>query len=164
MVAETLGHVLEDGPAWSLRQLLRLAMALKAGFAEVIETALTEHHQQSQPAQWEVLQNILTEAELSLEDPAPTPHRPKRLSRPHPHPRGGLTIRREWLPNGWRLRLHRPRGAGDDDRERVRGGGADVFRGGGGVEGGELLEFRVYLSKVLELSLQCGIGTKTLVC
>ena len=73
----------------------------KLSTRKVMETALKEHHLKTQPAQWDLLQNILAEAEHSLRDPVAYEPTPKRLSRPHP--RGGLTIRREWLPNGWRL-------------------------------------------------------------
>lgn len=109
-VAYDLDGILTDGPAYSLRQLLRIAAALKAGFDEVIEVALREHDDQSQPAQWDLLQNILAEAELSQRDPAAFEPAPKRLSRPHQ--RGGLTIRREWLPNGWRLVFTGPEAKG----------------------------------------------------
>ena len=110
MVVCELQEVLTDGPAWSLRQLLRLSTALKAGFGDVMQVALNQHHLKTQSAQWELLQNILTEADLSLKDPVAFQPAPKRLSRPHP--RGGLTIRREWLPNGWRLVFTGPEAKG----------------------------------------------------
>ena len=112
-VVDTLGPLLTHGPSLSLRQLLRLSTAIKAGFAEVIEVALTEHHDATPPAQWDLLQNILSEADRTLADPTPQAEvkpAPKRLSRPHP--RGGLTIRREWLPNGWRLVFTGPEAKG----------------------------------------------------
>lgn len=110
-VVQELEGLLTDGPSYSLRQLLRISTALKAGFGDVIETALREHHDRAAPAQWELLQNILAEADLSLQDPTPprTPA-PRRVSQPHP--RGGLTIRREWLPNGWRLVFTGPEAKG----------------------------------------------------
>ena len=110
-VAEELNGLLTDPTAYSLRQLLRIAAALKAGFSEVIEVALREAEDRSQPGQWALLQNILTESELSLKDPTfdpPPPRRAKRLSRP----RHGLTIRREWLPNGWQLVFTGPEAKG----------------------------------------------------
>jgi len=110
-VVAALDGLLTDGPGYSLRQLLRIASALKAGFTEVIEVALREHTDPSAPAQWEVLQNILAEAELSLADTRPLskPGRPaKRLS----YVRHGLTIRREWLPNGWRMVITGPEAKG----------------------------------------------------
>ena len=112
-VVDELGPALTDGPSYSLRQLLRISTAIKAGFGEVIKTALNEHHLSTQAAQWDLLQNILAEADLSLKDPTPAAeprNTPKRLSRPHP--RGGLTIRREWLPNGWRLVFTGPEAKG----------------------------------------------------
>ncbi|NBZ86581.1 ParB/RepB/Spo0J family partition protein [Stagnihabitans tardus] len=100
-VYEELGPRLTNGEGYSLRQLLRMAMAIKAGFGEVMETALRENHGREASVQWELLQNILTEAEQSLKDPEPSPlsRPPRRILRP----RKGLTVRREWLPNGWRL-------------------------------------------------------------
>jgi ParB family chromosome partitioning protein len=115
-VAQVVGELdgaLADGPGYSLRQLLRLSTALKAGYGEVIEAALREHHDRTPAVQWALLQNILTEAELSLQDPVFEDKMEvtrKRLSRPHP--RGGLTIRREWLPNGWRLVFTGPEAKG----------------------------------------------------
>ena len=110
-VTEELNGILTDPTAYSLRQLLRIAAALKAGFSDVIEVALREADDVSQPGQWAMLQNILTESELSLKDPSfdpPPPRRAKRISRP----RAGLTIRREWLPNGWQLVFTGPEAKG----------------------------------------------------
>ena len=110
-VTEELNGILTDPTAYSLRQLLRIAAALKAGFSDVIEVALREAEDRSQPGQWALLQNILTESELSLKDPTfdpPPPRRAKRISRP----RTGLTIRREWLPNGWQLVFTGPEAKG----------------------------------------------------
>jgi ParB family chromosome partitioning protein len=110
-VVQNLNGILNDPTTYSLRQLLRIAAALKADFADVIEVALREAEDRSQAGQWEMLQNILTEAELSLKDPTfdpPPPRRAKRISRP----RVGLTIRREWLPNGWRLVFTGPEAKG----------------------------------------------------
>jgi len=111
-VTEVLNGVLTDPTAYSLRQLLRIASALKAGFGEVILVALQQADERSQAQQWDMLQNILTESELSLKDPSyfdpPPPRRAKRVSRP----RDGLTIRREWLPNGWRLVFTGPEARG----------------------------------------------------
>ena len=41
-VVEALSEVITDGPGYSLRQLLRIASALRADFGAVIETALRE--------------------------------------------------------------------------------------------------------------------------
>ena len=111
-VVEALSEVMTDGPSYSLRQLLRIASALRADFGMVIETALRECPDKSADVQWELLQNVLTEAELSLTDPRrvdpPPPRRAKRVI----GPREGLTIRREWLPNGWRLVFTGPEAKG----------------------------------------------------
>ena len=78
-VVQELNGILTDPTTYSLRQLLRIAAALKADFSDVIEVALREAEDRSQPGQWALLQNILTEAELSLKDPTfdpPPPHPP----------------------------------------------------------------------------------------
>ena len=49
-------------------------------------------------------------ARRSLKDPSRAQHVPKRRCRPHP--RGGLILRREWLPNGWRLVFTGPEAKG----------------------------------------------------
>lgn len=100
-VVEELGDLLNDGPSYSLRQLLRIASALRAGFGAVMSTALSQHHEKSAAVQWDLMQNILTEAELSLTEPQipHAPGRPRRLL----YPRANLIIRRERLPNGYRL-------------------------------------------------------------
>ncbi len=100
-VVEALGDILNDGPSYSLRQLLRISGALRAGFAPLIEVALRESPEKSAATQWALMQNILTEAELSLSEPQTpqTPGRPRRLL----YPRSNLIIRRERLPNGYRL-------------------------------------------------------------
>lgn len=100
-VVEAFGDVITQGPAYSLRQLLRISGALRAGFAPLLTTALTQHHEKSAATQWDLMQNILTEAELSLTEPQTpqTPGRPRRLL----YPRSNLIIRRERLPHGYRL-------------------------------------------------------------
>ncbi len=100
-VVEALGDHLNDGPSYSLRQLLRISGALRAGFAPLITTALTQHHEKSAAVQWDLMQNILLEAEQSLTEPQTpqAPGRPRRLV----YPRANLIIRRERLPNGYRL-------------------------------------------------------------
>ena len=100
-VVQQLDGILTDPHHYSLRQLLRLHAALRPDFADLIVTALTEHHDQRPEAQWTLLSPILDEAEAALRDPAPNPRpdRPRRLIRPRP----GLTVRRERYPNGWSL-------------------------------------------------------------
>jgi ParB family chromosome partitioning protein len=100
-VVDALDEVLMSPQVYSLRQLLRLASALRAGFAEVILTALYTTPDKSPEAQWAVLQNVLLEAEQTLKDPAPPtlPGRPRRIL----YPRSGLTVRRERTQHGWSL-------------------------------------------------------------
>ena len=111
-VVEELSDVITDGPSYSLRHLLRIASALRADFGHVIWAALTEHPDKSPAAQMELLQNILTEAELSLSQPQRTDPPPPRRAKRVIAPRDGLTIRREWLPNGWRLVFTGPEAKG----------------------------------------------------
>lgn len=102
MVAESLDDLLVAPESLSQKQLLRLAAALRAGFAEVLRTALEESRARDASAQWSLLQPVLHEAELSLSDDTPyAPGRPRRVARP----RANLTIRRELAPEGWILRF-----------------------------------------------------------
>ena len=109
-VVHDLTGILTDPTVYSLRQLLRIAAALKADFAEVIAVALRECPDRSQPVQWDLLQNILSEAEHSLTEPQKpqAPGRPRRLL----YPRANLIIRRERLPNGYRLTFTGPEARG----------------------------------------------------
>ncbi len=122
-VVEELDGLLEGPTALSQRQMLRLAAALRGGWAELIRTALEESRARTLEAQWELLQPVLAEAEATLRDPAPItrPDRPRRLLRP----RAGLTIRRERTPEGYLLRFTGPEARGMmidqvlDDIERM---------------------------------------------
>lgn len=100
-VVEALGDIMLGGPTYSLRQLLRISGALRLGFGPLIEVALREHHEKTPAAQWELIQNILIEAEESLTEPQTpqAPGRPRRLL----YPRSNLIIRRERIPGGYRL-------------------------------------------------------------
>ncbi len=101
-VADSLDGLLSAPESLSQRQLLRLAAALRAGFAEVLRTALEESRAADPAAQWALLQPVLHEAERSLQDELPyAPGRPRRVLRPRSH----LTIRRELAPEGWVLRF-----------------------------------------------------------
>ncbi|MDT8344453.1 MAG: ParB/RepB/Spo0J family partition protein, partial [Thermohalobaculum sp.] len=100
-LAEALEGTLSAPERLSLRQCLRLAAAVNAGWAELIRTAL-EHSSRAAPEdQWEVVLPILAEAEhrRTRATPATRPDRPRRLARP----REGLTIRREMTRDGWCL-------------------------------------------------------------
>jgi ParB family chromosome partitioning protein len=102
MVAEALDDLLVAPETLSQRQLLRLAAALRAGFSELLRTALEESRAADTAAQWTLLQPVLHEAEQSLKDDTPyTPGRPRRVLRP----RANLTIRRELAPEDWVLRF-----------------------------------------------------------
>ena len=99
-LAEELDGHLTNPERLSLRQALRLEAALRAGFGDVIRTALEESRADNPQAQWQLLLPILTEAETPPpETPKPRPGCPRRISRPRP----GLTIRREQTRDGYSL-------------------------------------------------------------
>ncbi|PTE23686.1 chromosome partitioning protein ParB [Cereibacter changlensis JA139] len=108
-LAEELDGLLAAPETLSQRQCLRLATACRAGFADLIRTALEESRATTPEAQWTLLQPILLEADQSLHDETPyRPGHPRRLLRPRP----GLTIRRELAPEGWVLRFTGPEATG----------------------------------------------------
>ena len=102
-VVADLGGVLKSPESLSMRKLERLAAACRGGFTELITCALSESRAASSEAQWEVLENVLREAESEARTPAPDPRpgRPRRFIRPRPD----LTIRRELTRDGWCLRF-----------------------------------------------------------
>jgi ParB family transcriptional regulator, chromosome partitioning protein len=108
-LAEELSGHLTAPETLSQNQALRLAAALRSGFADLIRHALGTARVKSADAQWAILQPILSEAEASLRDPTPyAPGRPRRLL----HPRPGLSVRRERAPEGWLLRFTGPEATG----------------------------------------------------
>ena len=91
----------------SLRQCLRLAAALRRGYADLIEHTLQECQGRSPGSQWVRLSPILTEAERSPDEKTSGPHgtsRPRRTL----YLRQGLLIRREMSGDGWILRFSGP--------------------------------------------------------
>ena len=109
LVVDELDGCLAAPETLSLRQMLRLAAALRADFCDLIRTALAESSAAMPEAQWALLSPILDEAEASLKDPTRyRPGRPRRLLRP----RSGLTVRREMTPDGWILRFTGPEATG----------------------------------------------------
>jgi ParB family chromosome partitioning protein len=99
-LADELDGFLTAPERLSLRQALRLASALSAGFGDVIRTALEESRADNPQTQWQLLLPILIEAETPPpETPKPGPGCPRRVARPRP----GLTIRREQTRDGYSL-------------------------------------------------------------
>ena len=96
---EAMGHALTGPELWSLRQCLRLASAVRAGFAPVMEAALASDPNAPADIQWRIVLAYLEEAEGLHEDAKPIGTRPVRLARP----RHGLEIRREKTKAGWSL-------------------------------------------------------------
>ena len=101
-MAEALDGALAAPEALSLRQALRVAGAVRAGFGEAMATALEEASDRDPATQWALIAPYLAEAEtVGPEEPPAvgTRRRPIRVARPRP----GLTIRREMTKAGWRL-------------------------------------------------------------
>ncbi len=99
-LAEELDGFLTNPEGLNQNRLLRLEAAFRAGFGNVIHTALAESSLDDPQTQWQLLLPILTEAEQPpSEAPKPRPGRPRRLARPRP----GLTIRREQTRDGYSL-------------------------------------------------------------
>jgi len=98
-VVEALEDLATDPELWSLRQCLRVAAAIRAGFGPVIRAALEEEEGLPRDVQWRLILPYLEEAEGLAEDQKPIRLRPKRLSKP----KYGLSVRREKTPVGWSL-------------------------------------------------------------
>ena len=126
LLADELEGTLTAPETLSMRQALRLATALRGGFADLIRLALDQSKARTPEAEWSLLAPILTEAEQSLHDQ--TPYRPGRPRR-HAYLRPGLTVRRELAPEGWVLRFTGPEATGMlmesvmDEVERLVGKG-----------------------------------------
>ena len=91
----------------SLRQCLRLAAALRRGYADLIDHTLHAAHGLGPASQWDRLLPILTEAERSPDEDTTGPHREGRPRRTL-YLRQGLLIRREMSGDGWILRFSGP--------------------------------------------------------
>ena len=100
-VVEELDGFLTTPEYLNQRQILRLSHAVEAGFGDVMRITLEESSRTSPEAQWELILPYLLEAEQPpLGDaPKPRPGYPRRVARVRP----GLTIRREWTPEGYIL-------------------------------------------------------------
>ena len=80
------------------RQMQRLSTALRDGISDLLHATLDTIRNDSLAVQWEALTPILAEA-LTMDTTPQAPGRPRRLL----YPRAKLIIRRERLPNGYRL-------------------------------------------------------------
>lgn len=94
----------------TVRQMERIALALKLDFAPLIYAAFGELRPKTMAEQWEVLLPILREAEQYFREPEPvtTLGRPRRFIQPRPD----LRVRRELTPQGWRLNFSGPEATG----------------------------------------------------
>ena len=107
-LVEALEGELTDPELLSQRQALRLAGAVRDGYAPLMRTALSESTFTDPASQWRTLLPILQETERFAEEetePGPAsstrPGRPRRTLTPRP----GLTIRREMTKGGYLLRF-----------------------------------------------------------
>lgn len=104
-LAETLDGQLTAPETLTQKQALRLAGAVRAGYAELIRTALGESRDRDPDSEWALLQPILSEAERGPADEDASPsldpaaRRPRRVLRP----RHDVTVRREYTRSGWVL-------------------------------------------------------------
>ena len=98
-LVEELDGLLTDPESLSQQRLLRIEAAFRAGFDNVIRTALSESSLDGPQNQWQILLPILTEAEHPPSNTPKRPGRPRRIYRP----RRGLTIRREQTRDGYCL-------------------------------------------------------------
>lgn len=96
---EAMEGALTGPEQWSLRQCLRLAAAVRTGFAPVMLAALADDPDAPPDIQWRIILAYLEEAEALPEDAKPIGRRPVRLARP----KRGLEIRREKTKTGWAL-------------------------------------------------------------
>ena len=106
-VVEALHGLFSDPNRLSVRQIDRLASALRGGFTDLIQHILQEHRGESLESQWSALLQTLIEAERDEEEIAPTPTTPGRPRRMLSLPQG-LIIRREVTPGGYILRFTGP--------------------------------------------------------
>jgi ParB family chromosome partitioning protein len=100
-LADELRGCFDKPEALTQVQAMRLAAAFRAGFGDVIRTALAEASLTDPVSQWQTVLPIVVESERSeRSDPSPSrPGRPRRTLRP----RHGLTTRRERTRDGYCL-------------------------------------------------------------
>lgn len=102
---EELGDVFNAPEFWTQRQCLRIAAAVRGGFAPMIRSALGEGVPPTTAEDdWRCILPCLEEAETLPDNLRPIAKRPSRLARPRP----GLSVRREKIAGGWALRLTGP--------------------------------------------------------
>lgn len=104
-MVDELGDVFVAPEKWSERQCLRVATAVRGGFAPLIRAALGEDDTAATAdSDWRQILPCLEEVEGLSEIQKPINLRPTRLTRPRP----GLSVRREKIAGGWALRLTGP--------------------------------------------------------
>ncbi len=103
-VVEALDGALAAPVGLSSARMDRLAAALRAGLGEVMLETLRPLRRAGPEAQWRALLPAIAEAILAPDSPDtahPRPGRPRRLLRLS----SGITLRREWTPTGWLIRI-----------------------------------------------------------
>lgn len=102
---EEFGDVLIAPEFWTQRQCLRVAAAVRDGFAPMIRAALGEGDAPATAEDdWGRILPCLEEAEGLPDKGKPIGKRPSRLARPRP----GLSVRREKTTGSWTIRLTGP--------------------------------------------------------
>lgn len=98
---EAMTVSVSEPESWSLRQCLRIASAVRAGFAPVMRAALEVDLDAPADAQWRMILPYLEESEAIPEEAKPVGPRSRRLIRP----RYGVALRREKTAHGWALHM-----------------------------------------------------------
>lgn len=105
LVVGALDGALTDPHRLSAARMDRLAAALRAGLAEIITETLAPLRRAPLERQWRALVPAIAEAVLLPDgdeiNPTTPTGRPRRLLRL----RSGITLRREWTPDGWIIRI-----------------------------------------------------------
>lgn len=106
MVVEMFDGLFSTPERLSVSRLDRLAAALRAGWEDILLSALPHHRSHSLDSQWQALAPVLAEALSPTQiSPAPTDRgAPRRVRTIRP----GLTVRRELTRTGWSLRFSGP--------------------------------------------------------
>jgi len=103
IVYRDLEGVMKGPQTLSIRQMIRLAAAIREGWGETIRRHIGEIKTESPEEQWRAIEPLLIEFEQDLANPTPSanlkPGRPIRFA----IPKKGVRIRRTLTPHGWTL-------------------------------------------------------------
>jgi ParB family transcriptional regulator, chromosome partitioning protein len=112
-VVEALGGALTEPQSHSARRMDSLAAACRGGLVDLMLAVLADHPEAGPDSQWHAMSPVLLEAALAATADDDGPVLPVvRRGRARPHVRrvlslsNGVTLRREWTPTGWVLRVN----------------------------------------------------------